>query len=150
MEPVEGELCLRSESSALMGIFQKFAFANEDIMRRYVSAQFTNYIDKEKPNYDLNKMLMRQNKSSGGFVPQLNVSGLNIQKSPIKQNNHQLSYDSDAEDFFRLNRILAVAHDQSEADASSIFDELLTSPNQIFATNGIVYDITKSTKINGY
>jgi hypothetical protein len=93
---------------------------------------------------------MRQNKSSSGFVPQLNVSGLNIQKSPIKQNNHQLSYDSDAEDFFRLNRILAVAHDQSEADASSIFDELLASPNQIFATNGIVYDITKSTKINGY
>jgi hypothetical protein len=38
MEPVEAELCLRSESAALMAIFQKFAFANEDIMRRYVSA----------------------------------------------------------------------------------------------------------------
>lgn len=78
------------------------------------------------------------------------MSGLNIQKSPIKQNNHQLSYDSDAEEFFRLNRILAVTHDKREADPNSIFDELLTSPNQIFANNGIVYDITKSTKINGY
>jgi hypothetical protein len=78
------------------------------------------------------------------------VSGLNIQKSPIKQNNHQLSYDSDAEDFFRLNRILAVAHDQSEAAPNSILEEMLTSPNQFFANNGIVYDITKSTKLNGY
>jgi hypothetical protein len=59
MEPVEAELCLRSEFSALMAIFQKFAFANEDIMRRYVSSQFTNYVDKEKPNYELNKILMR-------------------------------------------------------------------------------------------
>ena len=37
-EHAEAALCLKSEFAALMTILQKFSFANEDIMRKYISA----------------------------------------------------------------------------------------------------------------
>lgn len=60
---------MKSEFTALMTILQKLSFANEDIMRRYIKAQFANHIDKEKPNYEINKILLQQDKTSSGFVP---------------------------------------------------------------------------------
>ena len=69
MEHVEAALCLKSEFAALMAVLQKLSFANEDIMRRYIQAQFANHIDKEKPNYEVNKLLLQQDKASSGFVP---------------------------------------------------------------------------------
>ena len=74
---------MQTESSALSSILSKFSFANEDIMRQYVQAQFNNCLDKEKfldvslgnPNYiwsssgiayDITKSNKANNKSSVG------------------------------------------------------------------------------------
>lgn len=76
-------------------------------MRAYAASQFVNFMDKEKrlAGHFPSKSIQ------GGvnLIPSLNMSGLGqLIKSPIK--THQMSYDSsDAEELFRLNRILATA-----------------------------------------
>lgn len=37
------------DPEAVLALLQKFQFANEDIMRRYVHSQFASFIDKQKP-----------------------------------------------------------------------------------------------------
>lgn len=65
------------------------------------------------------------------------MSGLShLIKSPVKQHGHQISYDeSEHEEFFKLNRILAINQQQkldSEigVDASlEVLKEIMSNPN---------------------
>ena len=55
----ENSQLLHSEFSMVTQILQKFAFANEDIMRRYIHSQFANHIDKEISNIYLNQIVQQ-------------------------------------------------------------------------------------------
>ena len=54
------EFAMLNEIQAVLAILQKFQFANEDIMRRYVNSQFTNFIDKNKPGLKLSVQNLNQ------------------------------------------------------------------------------------------
>jgi hypothetical protein len=68
----ESKSLLQPEDQALTSILTKFAFTNEDIMRKFVHAQFSNFIDREKPYIGLNQ----NSDALKPLIPSLNMSGL--------------------------------------------------------------------------
>ena len=88
------ETKVQSEFGSISKVLGKFAFTNEDIMRKYVTSQFANYMDSQKP---FSLLQMKEIKNSN-LIPAINMSG----------SKDQSPNSSEVEEYFKLNRALAI------------------------------------------